>query len=400
MTKTISRVLVVVLGALLVEYGAALPHYATGVLTMPLAVGLLAVGLLCIIAAVTETPVKYASRLAAVALALGSVAGVWVAATATGPTTDAFTFTQYAGELLLQGENPYPASMEPAFERYARDPLRPTYRVDGSRVTTYSYPAGSILYAAVGAAGTAWLSNTFYVLLTVFLSASGTLAYIELPEEIAALAPISLLAAGNLWFSAAGGIIDSIWLLPLVATMAYWRRDHLRRAGLCFGLAVAAKQQPWIIAPAAVLVLWRTSPASRRVERVWSFVAPATAVFAVINAPFLIADPVAWLEGVFVAVDVTKPSIIQDGVGLVTLSTSGTLQLSSALLGGLTVASMAAAYAVVYLRPQRFRHAIWVLPPLVLFWSPRSLASYFTMFTPVAVVALGNYIHAHQSHAR
>jgi len=398
--QRLQRPLLAVLAILLLQFALRIPGYTTGLVATGLSVALVSVALLAGAVTLTSPSVEHARSVAGLSVAVCSLAGIWIAATASGHTTDAFTFTQYAGELVLHGENPYPATMEPAFNVYAREPLRPTYRVDGSRVTTYSYPAGSILYATLGAALTALHASAFYVLLAVLLSTAAGVVYVELPKDLAVLAPVSFLAAGNLWISTAGGIIDAIWLLPLIATMAFWRRDQLAAAGVCFGIAVAAKQQPWLIAPAALIVLARTRAGRQSWTAVATFVAPAAGVFAVINLPFFVADPVAWLKGVFVAVDLTEPSIIQDGVGIVALSTSGTVPLSSTFLGGLTLAAAAVSYVVVYWRPERVRHAIWLIPPLVLFWSPRSLASYFTMFAPVAALAAGNYIRDLRTNAR
>lgn len=400
MTERASRALLVVLGLLLVQYASIIPNYGTSIAGTTITTALLATALLTLLAAATTTTPTWQSQVfAAGALATCSIAGLWIAATATGPTTDAFNFTQYAGNLFLEGTNPYHISMQPAFSEYGREPLRPTYRVDGSIVTTYSYPAASIVYGALGAALTSVTPNAFYVLLSAFLSAAAVLIYLELPSDLATLAPISFLAAGNLWLSTAGGIIDAIWLLPLVATMAAWHRDRLYIAGLCFGLAVAAKQQPWLIAPAALIVLYRTAPPTQRFNRPARFAAPAAGVFTLTNAPFLISHPVAWLEGVFVAVDITKPSIIQDGIGIVALSTSGTLPLPSSLLGVATPLVAAAAYVIIYWQPAKTQHAIWLLPPIVLFWSPRSLTSYFTMFAPVAALAVGHYTESKHNDA-
>lgn len=400
MTEKASRALLGVLGALLIQFATVVTNYGSDFTAGLLTTGLLALGLLSLIAAVgSPQPIQQASRLSAAALATGSIAGVYIAAVSAGPTTDAFTFTQYAGELFLQGENPYSAAMQPAFDRYAREPLRPTYRVDGSHVTTYSYPAASILYGALGAGLRSLSANAFYILLSALLSAAGVVIYLDVPRELTALAPISLLASKNLWLSASGGIIDGIWLLPLLAAMVAWHNDRLGIAGLWFGAAIAAKQQPWLIAPAAVIVLYRTAPAGERVNQLLRFVAPAAGVFIVVNAPFIIADPVAWLEGVFVAVDATKPAIVQDGIGIVVLSTVGGIQLSSGALTSVMLAVAALSYGLVYWKPHQFQSAIWLIPPVVLFWSPRSLASYFTMFTPVAALALGQHTCAHQTNA-
>jgi len=60
-------------------------------------------------------------------------------------STDAMMFSAYSTELVLQGRNPYLASMKPAFQQEGVAAQFSTPRIDGTTVHSMSYPAGAVL---------------------------------------------------------------------------------------------------------------------------------------------------------------------------------------------------------------------------------------------------------------
>jgi uncharacterized membrane protein len=111
----------------------------------------------------------------------------------------------------------------------------------------------------------------------------------------------------------------------------------------------------------------------------------AAGVFALINAPFFLWGPSAWLHGV--AAPVTQHAIPY-GQGLVGLTLF--LRLGGGAMDGYNYAAALLFAGLLVLYAARFRtlgRACFVLPLLALFVSGRSLAEYW--LTTIAVLSVG-----------
>jgi len=107
--------------------------------------------------------------------------------------------------------------------------------------------------------------------------------------------------------------------------------------------------------------------------------------FLVVNAPFIVWSPTAWVRGIFLPM---VDPLVADGQGVVTFALHG-------LTGGVVLPwlSAGAALALVAmviafaLWEARLKRAWLFLVPLVLFVPDRSLANYLLDFVPAALVA-------------
>lgn len=310
-----------------------------------------------------------------------------------GYGSDAAAFNQYAAQLLLAGQNPYTVSMAPALELFHVSPDMSTWRMDGTAVDALSYPAGSFLvYVPLLLLG---VQTQAANILDMACWALGLmLLWFVLPRSLRWLPPVLLTATFYVGY-AIGGVTDTVFV-PLVI-LALWRWDRFRDAGersaarwlgpYALGLALTMKQLPWFLLPFLLLgvAFAAGERGERRVRAALAYLVRAMGVFAVVNLPFVMWDPGAWLAGVLVPF--LEPTV-PDGQGLVSLSIyglhgAGHLVLFS-LAGAVYVAGCLGAYC---LRHRLLKRTFVPLVALAFVFPSRSLASYLVMLLPAAVVA-------------
>jgi len=300
--------------------------------------------------------------------------------------TDALLFSRFSVDLLLAGQNPFAASMAPAVETYDASILHVTPQIDGSHITSLSYPAGMVwafVPQAASGAGGINLGETLLVAAAVVL----VFLVLESPPSLALMPVVVLLGARNLLWASAGGLLDVLWLVPLLVAMHYWHAERYGTAALAYGLAAGTKQTVWPIAPALAIWLWNDADdVDEFVERASRTLRNGLAGFLVLNLPFMVWDIEAWATSVFTPISSGAPMVHQ-GVAATLASATGVYALPKDYYTLLTVASFVVALAVYALYWDRMKWVAWVLPPIVLFWYYRSLSSYFTWFLPVAYYA-------------
>ncbi len=239
-----------------------------------------------------------------------------------------------------------------------------------------NYPAGSFLLPApLVAMGIADLRivNAVYIVLAlacviwlipkkwrlVFIAA--VLISLEIPNSVAAgetgtlLFPLLLLA----------------WVL---APRRLWI------SALFMGAAVATKQVAWFHLPFYLILVLTTKGGWRAILATTIIVI----VFLATNIPFVISDPGLWLLSVWAPmIDPMFPL----GVGMVSVVTSGILNIRSSLLFAVLEVGVMLAAMLWYIRNcARYPSAGPILAILPLFFAWRSLWPYF-FYTDIIVVA-------------
>jgi uncharacterized membrane protein len=307
--------------------------------------------------------------------------------------TDSAAFDQVSARLLLNGHNPYTASLSSAAHLLSVPARLWTYTTDGGYVAHASYPAGSFLFQVpVMALGFGHMVVDWTDLFAWMVCAA--LFFVLLPRSIRWLAGLLAMTPMFLGMFSSGGT-DAMFLPFLV--LAAWRWDRYAQpdAGVArwigpvaLGLACAIKQTPWFCVPMLATGIFMEArgngrPAMRPTAR---YLSTVVGVFGVVNLPFIVWQPAAWLHGTLLPF---VGGLVADGQGLVTLATHGlsggvnlTMLSAAALLAYLTVM---AAWVIWYPALKR----IWpLLIPVVFFFAPRSLSSYLVDLFPVAVIAL------------
>lgn len=318
-------------------------------------------------------------------------AGIWLSTPAYG--TDAVAFDQYAARLVLHGLNPYAHSMAPSFQLFHVPAVFHSYQVDGTAVTSLSYPAGSFLvYLPLLALH--WSIQTANIVDLLFWFATGVLAWLLLPRKAAWSAGVFMASFFFLSY-VIGGLTDTLYLPFVLLAVFRWdrfadpgERSWVRWAGpLALGLACSIKQTPWFLAPYLLAgVYFETrGRGGRPVRAAARYGLTVAAVFLAVNAPFLIAAPGAWLRGILVPL---RAHMIPDGQGLVDLTIfnhlgGGALSLYSAA-GAVCMMASLVAFTVFY---PRLKRAWLPIVALTFFLPTRSFGSYLIMLLPAVAMA-------------
>jgi hypothetical protein len=166
------------------------------------------------------------------------------------------------------------------------------------------------------------------------------------------------------------------------------RRDIVR--GVCLGAACAAQQLAWFLVPFLLVGLWslrRSELAPRQAARILGgFFAIAAAAFLVIDLPFMVTTPAAWLEGILSPI---VQHAVPHGQGIVGISyylLEGSSRL--AFFGYATFLFGLGLLALSVLFVRRLGPAIWVLPWTIFYLSTRSQDGYFLLMTPLWLASL------------
>lgn len=339
-----------------------------------------------------------ANHVLVVTAALGIIAyivGIIVSGISYG--TDEEIFVQHSAHLLGQGVNPYGADLTPAFHRYAMSSEFYTKLLDGTYTHGLDYPAVPVLltWAANG------LLHDYHTVAFVCggaLVASIFVAYKLLPRDYRGAATIMCVGFPILMDHARGGVVGIIMLPFLMVAVAGWERigrdGRLTRraiiAAVCFGVALSVQQLAWMMAPffvtAIFLTRWPELGAKAALKVTALFAAIAAGTMLVINSPFIIWNPGAWLSGV---TEPLRQKAIAEGEGMVDIPISlhfGTGNLSMYSLGGAAV--YAAFFVLFVLYFDRLRPAWIIAPALALVFQGRPLIEYFAIPALAWVVML------------
>ena len=289
-------------------------------------------------------------------------------------TADVKLYMDYAARVLRSGENPYSADLLDAF-RINRAPFNlTTTLLDGDVTGRLAYPALSFLPFVplqwLGIPGD-WLYPLLFLALLALL-------YEGAPRSLRPLVLLPLFFDSRYLYYTLGGVSDVGWALLLVAMLRCWQRPRWR--GVLYGLACAFKHQPWILAPFLLIRLWHEhadrSPRDR-LRELARFAAWAMLAFAAVNLPFFVWSPSAWLAGVFEPV---VAPMITFGQGLSALTMYGLVVIPKPYYSLLMVATLGVVLWTYYRHYAQLRLLLWLAPGLMLWFSHRSLTSYWYFF--------------------
>jgi uncharacterized membrane protein len=292
--------------------------------------------------------------------------------------TDALDFVNTAAGALLAGESPYTVSMQSGGEF-------PTPMVGGGHVNQYSYPIGSALAAAPFVAIAADGSRIAVLLSTV---AIGTVLIGSAPHDLAPLALFSLFV-GDFITWGVSDLTDPLWVAPLLGAIYLWPwtrvgRDSLRWSAVLFGIAMTMKQQPWFCAPFLMLWVWH----ERGRWGAARYVAAVAGVFGLIHLPVVVLAPEAALTGLLTNLYGPEGTLVHLGVGLSALTLSGAFPVAKGAHTALMAVGGVAAVVGYWYDFERVRWLAWIAWAPLLFINYRSLANYFIVVAPVAVMLL------------
>ncbi len=251
-------------------------------------------------------------------------------------TSDAIAITHQANEMVLDGENPYgQTNVITAMENFTT--VTPTILRQGTFADAYpgptdeqidealasakanpdvvapefestlSYPAGAfLLRLPTDALG---LPPQWFYLLCVALI--GAVIAWRAPAHLRPAAIIGCAASMLVWNSHLGGGTDALYLLFILLGWTLRKRPFL--AAMLIGIACTCKQTAWFFLPFYLVLLlreagWRRAALSLAVVGI---------VFLAVNAPFIAADPGAWVTGILAPM---THSLFPYGIGVVSFA--------------------------------------------------------------------------------
>ena len=304
--------------------------------------------------------------------------------------TDELAFDQYAAQLVQHGMNPYLHSMNPSFNLFRVSPDGWTYTLSGQAVTQFSYPALAFLvYLPFLILG--WSHELGVGLNLIAWGASILLMFRLLPRNMRAAALVIGLVDAYI-SNAVGGVTDMLYM-PLLIVAAYrWDRFGMDRrsyvAPILVGLAMAIKQTPWPLLVFVVIALACDEYARKGIEaalrRAGRYLGVVLATFFIVNLPFIVMAPSAWVTGTLTPL---VKNMVPSGQGTVALSLF--LHWGGGSLSAFTVATvlMALLTLVAYVGTYPLmRPATFVLPALIYFFASRSQTNYLIALIPVAII--------------
>ncbi|HEY0757543.1 MAG TPA: hypothetical protein VGD98_26580 [Ktedonobacteraceae bacterium] len=229
-----------------------------------------------------------------------------------------------------------------------------------------------------------WL-GIYNVLPLYLLSYIGLVAlgWLVVRREMRPWIIVFALANISMWSSVVGGNLDVLMILFLV--ISWLGRDRRWLSALSLGLAVSCKQPAWFFVLFYAIMLLRTSGWKETLYRL----SIAGALMALLNLPFIVWNPQAWIAGVMAPI---SDPMFPMGVGIVGLVGSPFLHtyMPSTIYSVLEYLIFYPLCMVWYWRLCKSHpEAAMLLAVLPLFFAWRSLPSYFacsafTMFILMA----------------
>ena len=314
-----------------------------------------------------------------------------------GFTTDEAAFEQQAAQLLLHGHDPYGANLLTSLSAFSVPSKYATYTTSGGMVSTLGYPALPVLIGSVFVKLTGG-GQAVPIATVIALMVATVAMFRSLPSGWRGIAVIICVGFPALSEFALAGMNTIIMMAALVVVATRWsgigehgvlnRGDRLR--ALAFGLALSSNQLSWFIAPFLLLAIFLVRSGHlghRRAAKLTAgFLALAAATFIVVNAPFIVWGPAAWLQGVLAPL---TQHAIPYGQGIVGLALF--LRVGGGALDGFSYAAGCTYIALLIVYGAYFRRlarCCFVLPTIALFISGRSLAGYWMMLIAVIVVSV------------
>jgi hypothetical protein len=315
-----------------------------------------------------------------VEIVVRSVGAAQTAKTPTGIVLDSGAYIDLAARLTRAGINPYTWDYGAMFSIDGANPNNFVYGAAGAARGTFPFPALGI-----------WIGVLFQGLFSLNILQATVLAHMALVVLIFAMAPLSLkpwivlplLVGPDFVLATASGSIDIIWALFLVAMIATWQRRTLR--GIFFGLALATSQGPWLLLPFLVVYIHHAVKQGAR-GHIVRFLGISALTFLLLNLPFIVLDPGAWVGGVIAPLN---SAWAVGNSGLASLSRLGIVNLPESTYAILAIVVLIFLLWIYDRHHRALRNIVWLLPGVVWWVSSRGMTAYwiYGLFPLLAALA-------------
>jgi len=232
---------------------------------------------------------------------------------------------------------------------------------------------------AVGVHDVRWVVVAFEVVAFILI-------WVRAPAVLRPLALLPLTIDPDLFLQfTGGGVMDYIWVTPMVACAIALYSGRLGWSALLFGLAASMKQQPWLLAPFLAVYLWQTQREDRRLSSLAEYSGVAAAAFLALNLPFMLWDFSGWLRGVMLPI---REGLVPIGSGISLLTTAGIVDLPKSFYSAATFGVWSVLLIAYMLHFRNLKHGLWLAPAIVMWFGYRGMQNYFVYWAPVLLVAL------------
>jgi len=305
-------------------------------------------------------------------------------------STDELALDSYAAHLVLSGINPYlPGVMKSAFSYYHLSLFYETPISTGGYVSWLSYPALSFL-TFVPALVMRIQPRILLVVLTVVFLIAIYLKYRGF-GWVSILPILIALVDVNLIYYPVGSVPDVVWAIFLGLSLA--TVGHTKLSGALYGLSLADKQIPFIVAPYLLYMLYRDKGSKDTAI----YAATAAIAFFAANAPFILLSPRAWFSAMLAP---ETNSLVGIGQGPGMVSFLGYYQLSSRYFT-LMELFMAVMLLLLYIKEYpRYKYSFIAFPIIIFFFNYRFLFNYVIYWPVIALLVLPSTLKSVDRKAR
>jgi hypothetical protein len=240
-----------------------------------------------------------------------------------------------------------------------------------------NYPAGCFLIPAVFVLmGVSDLRIVYIILLVPALL---YVIWISPPRHRLLIGAI-LLSSLELWNSLASGETGFLLFPFLLLGWVLFKKKPVASA-VCIGLAATVKQVAWFFLPFYLILIYRTEGMKKTLQSLSIILL----IFISTNLPFIITDPELWYASLAAPMTGKFPL----GVGIITLVTSGLINIQSSMVFNVIEGLVFIAGIVWYYRHcNSYPQAGPLLAVFPLFFAWRSIWPYFFYFDIMIIASI------------
>jgi hypothetical protein len=270
---------------------------------------------------------------------------------------------------------PYPTNeeLEKLEQRMAENPDEIPVELE----SYVCYPAGSFLIPALFLMMGISDMRIIYIVLML-----PVLLYVILisPVRYRLLLSIIMIMSLELWNSLASGETGFL-IFPFLLLGWILFNKHPVASAICIGLAATIKQVTWFFIPFYLILIYRTQGVKKALRSSLIILL----IFAVTNLPFIISDPQLWFDSITSPMTDKFPL----GVGIITLVTSGLINLQSSLVFTIIEGLIFIGLVIWYYRNcSAYPHTGPLLAVIPLFFAWRSIWPYFFYFDIIIIASI------------
>ena len=301
----------------------------------------------------------------------------WILTRPIGGQTDEYLLQYLSAKSVIDPTNPYIVNFTSAIANsvpsYYRTfyPINGTYAITNPFVHNIDYPAFSFLYYVPSAVLN--VSGVYQDIAITTLTLG--IVWYKSAKEIAWFVPLLFILDYTHIVFISSSITDAGWVAPIILSIVF--RKHPIVSSILMGLAVSYKEEAIIFLPFYLIYLYK----EQGFEFIKKFGITLVATAAVINIPFLLMNPSAFIRDILIPITASTQI---GGVGL-----SGFTNYPRWVYTALFSSSLFLGSLAYFKWFDKIRiGGLSALPMIALWLNTRSLQDYLVFFPLFSAVVL------------